>query len=111
MPWIKKLYLYVVSLVALIMLIIAAVTLLNMGLKFALNAEEYPYYPSCTSMAPVDANAKAPVCNEESQRKEEEFQKKNQTQQRKRDVAQSLAMILVGTPVFWYHWKLARKEV
>ncbi len=111
MPWIKKLYLYVVSLVALVMLIIAAVTLLNMGLKVAFDAEEYYYGPRCDMMAPVEAGSKAQVCDEESQKREEEYQKKSQAQQRKREIAQALAMIIVATPVFWYHWKLARKEV
>lgn len=110
MPWIKKVYLYVVSLVALIMLIIAAVTLINMGLKVALHAEDNYGYPTCMAIAPAPDSKTTAVCDQAEQQREEEARKKQQTQQRKSDVAHSLAMIIVGVPVFWYHWKLARKE-
>lgn len=115
MTWIKKAYLYVVSLVSLIIIMIGAITLLNMGLKILLNAEEYYAYPmmavNCQTVpAERSADVKTTECDPAYQAKQQEYEKKNQQQQRKRDIAQSLAMIIVGAPVFYYHWKLARKE-
>ena len=86
-----------------------------MGLKILLNAEEYYSYPmmavNCQTVPAEKGVAVKPVeCDPDYQAKQQEFEKKNQQQQRKRDIAQSLAMIIVGTPVFYYHWKLARKE-
>ncbi|TSC65325.1 MAG: Uncharacterized protein G01um101477_527 [Candidatus Doudnabacteria bacterium Gr01-1014_77] len=114
MTWIKKAYLYVVSLVSLIIIMVGAITLLNMGLKILLNAEEYYSYPmmAVNCQVPVEKGVavKTTECDPDYQIKQQEYEKKNQQQQRKRDIAQSLAMIIVGTPVFYYHWKLARKE-
>ncbi|MEK7652156.1 MAG: hypothetical protein AAB351_03080 [Patescibacteria group bacterium] len=115
MTWIKKAYLYVVSLVSLIIIMVGAITLLNMGLKILLNAEEYYAYPmmsvNCEAIpAERGAAVKPTECDSNYQAKQQEAEKKNQQQQRKRDIAQSLAMIIVGVPVFYYHWKLARKE-
>ena len=85
-----------------------------MGLKIMLNAEEYYSYPmmavDCQVPAERGADVKTTACDPAYQAKQQEYEKKNQQQQRKRDIAQSLAMIIVGAPVFYYHWKLARKE-
>lgn len=84
-----------------------------MGLKILLNAEDYYAYPVAMSCPAVPANSaavKTAECDPEYQTRQQEYEKKNQQQQRKRDIAQSLAMIIVGAPVFYYHWKLARKE-
>lgn len=85
-----------------------------MGLKIMLNAEEYYSYPmmavNCQEPEEKYGVAKSPECDLAYQAKQQEYEKKNQQQQRKRDIAQSLAMIIVGAPVFYYHWKLARKE-
>ena len=41
---------------------------------------------------------------------DDQYAKDQRSAQKQRDAAQALAMIIVATPVFYYHWKLARKE-
>ena len=116
MTWIKKLYLYAVTLIGLVLIIIGATMLVSMGLKAALGVNDYITYPNqynCPAAVPAktpSTDAAAPVCNPDQMKQQDEFNKKNNANQKKRDIAQALAMIIVGTPVFMYHWKIARKE-
>ncbi len=110
MTWLKKAYLYIVSLISLIILIIAAVGLLNMALKTWIftKADLNIYYPTCPQVMPADkGNISVPACDEAQQQK---IQADQSASQKQRDAAQYLAMLIVGAPVFWYHWKLARRE-
>lgn len=43
----------------------------------------------------------------EEQKKQQELEATNQ---RKRQISNSLAMIMVGAPVYLYHWKTIKKE-
>lgn len=115
MVWIKKVYLYLVSLVSLIILIVASIMLINMALKTWVfpKADTDIYYPTMVDCASYSEDLKktAPECNDPAfTEKEEARQKGNRAAQKQRDAAQALAMIFVATPVFLYHWKLARKE-
>jgi hypothetical protein len=114
MAWIKKVYLYLVSLISLIIIIWGATMLVNMGLKAVLDVEDYVSYPSqyCSAPKPMGDMSIAPdqSCDPDFQAKMEEADKKNRANNKKRETAQALALLIVGTPVFLYHWKLARKE-
>lgn len=115
MAWIKKVYLYLVSLVSLIILIIASIMLINMALKTWVfpKADTDMYYPAMVDCASYTEDLKktAPECNDPAYaEKEEARQKENRAAQKQRDASTALAMIIVATPVFLYHWKLARKE-
>lgn len=123
MQHIKKIYLYMVSLISLVILVIAAIILINMALKATVfkKADQANYYsPKIYCGAPAPATTATgeavnyqvpPECSdpnyEENQKREEQ---ESRSAQRQRDASQALAMILVATPVFLYHWKLARKE-
>ncbi len=115
MAWIKKVYLYLVSLVSLIILIVASIMLINMALKTWVfpKADTDMYYPMIVDCASYSEDLKktTPECNDPAYaEKEEARQKESRAAQKQRDAAQALAMIIVATPVFLYHWKLARKE-
>lgn len=119
MAWIKKVYLYMVSLISLVILVIAGILLINLGLKawvFTNADNAYNYSPKliCTetkdpsgALIPLDPDCSNP--NYEEEQRAEEANRRSA--QRQNDAAQALAMIIVATPVFLYHWKLARKEV
>lgn len=107
MAWIKKAYLYLVSLISLVIIIIGVGMLVNMGLKAALGVKDYiPYPQSC----PASPDGKTAPCDPALMQQQAEADQANQANSKKRDIAQSLAFIIVGAPVFWYHWRLARKE-
>lgn len=114
MAWIKKVYLYLVSLVALIIMIVAAIGLINMGLKTAMNVDDYYHgpYTYCDSVKPVpDGSTVTPrECTAEEKAEQEARDRKNQMDNRKREIARSVAMLVVAAPVFFYHWKMARRE-
>lgn len=109
-------YLYLVSLVALVIMIIAAIGLINMGLKSALKVDDYYHgpYMYCDSQKSVSGAVPAGEpreCSTEEKAEQEARDRKSQTDNRKREIAQSLAMFIVAAPVFFYHWKMARREV
>jgi hypothetical protein len=37
-------------------------------------------------------------------------QEQNRLAQRQRDLVRDISFIVVGGPLFWFHWKLARKK-
>jgi len=106
------------SLISLVIVIIAAIMLINMALKAWVfkKADNITYYgPKVICDAPANPDGTqaslAPECSDPNfQAREEEREKEGRAAQRQRDAAQAIAMIIVATPVFLYHWKLARKE-
>lgn len=113
---IRKIYLYVVSLVALIIIVIGSITLLNMALKAWIftKADRYASYPMMKpdpEFCKVQNGIKAPPeCDANYLEQQKKAEEENRASQQQRDAANSLAMILVGSPVFYFHWRLARKE-
>lgn len=110
LAWIKKVYLYLVSLIALVILVIASIILINLAIKtwvFPKADDNYfvGYCPTMTEKTPDGSNISQPrECTDE------QYAKNQRTSQKQRNAAQALAMIIVASPVFFYHWKLARKE-
>lgn len=99
----RLLYLYLFSFVGLLITIIGSIQLIDLGLKtYVFKVSEYTYYPD-PYLSEAD-NVKIDVA-EQKRRSEEE-----QANQRKRQVSNSLAMILVGAPVYLYHWQTIKKE-
>lgn len=114
LSWIKKVYLYLVSLISLVILVIAGIMLINLALKaWVFTKADNAYY----GYAPVEECATSvgnltsvPECNEKNAENYKQEEMERRAGQKQQDAAQALAMILVATPVFLYHWKLARKE-
>ncbi len=107
---IKKIYLYLVSLIALFIVVFGSITLLNMGLKtwvFTKADKDYFSYAICPPVMEGESKVPASECNEKEQRERAE---ESRAAQRQREAANAVAMILVGAPVFYFHWRLARKE-
>ena len=97
---IRLIYLYLFSAVGLIVSVIGSVRLVYLGLKVIVfgGADKYEYYPTRVE--------------DETQNQEEQklFQEREVTRQRQRDLSASLAMIVVGFPLYLYHWKTIQKE-
>ena len=118
LSWIKKVYLYMVSLISLVILVIAAIILLNLALKTWVftKADEGYYYPAkpyCAEVKNPDGSMAAmePACSDPNwEQKERETEMNRRKAQKQSEASNAIAMILVATPVFLYHWKLARKE-
>lgn len=110
LSWIKKVYLYLVSLISLIILVIAGIILINLAIKTwvfpkADNDLYNAYCPVITETTPASDKVSQPrECTDP------QYAIEVRTAQKQRDASQALAMIIVDSPVFYYHWKLARKE-
>lgn len=134
--WIRPIYLYLVSLVAVIVFIIGSVTLLNLLVRnyvFGLKTSYYnnPRY-ACESyltlkettssdftVRGLPAPSGTTITLNDQQRKSLydkciEQQKEDQLLQEKYDFANnvswSFSMLLVSSLVFAFHWRLVRKE-
>jgi len=98
---IRLLYLYLFSFVGLLITIIGSVSLVDLGFKtYVFRVTERVYCPE-------------PRMEGEVQLSVDELEvrnKKEESNQRKRQVSNSLAMMVVGVPVYWYHWKTIKKE-
>lgn len=74
------------------------------------------YYDTyrCSQPAVTSGEDKAmaePKCTAEEEAKMKQEQEERKTAQKQRDAAQATAMILVATPVWYFHWRLAKREV
>ena len=87
------------------MVIIAGARMISLTLKtFVLTeADIYYEYPARPTVSP-DMKTEEPT-----QQEIEEYQEKQRTAQRQRELAESLSMVLVGLPVYLYHWRAVKK--
>jgi len=58
----------------------------------------------------IAPDGKSAGCDPQAIEAQAKVDAQNRTSQRQQQAAQSIAMILVATPVWWYHWRMARKE-
>jgi hypothetical protein len=110
----RKVYLYLFATVGIVLVITGSVSLINLGLKVFIfkQADNYPIYFEKRPV-PVDGQQTRPeTAEEEAKRKadEEQRQKQQRTSDRQRQAAQAIAQLIVGVPLFGYHWMLIRKE-
>lgn len=103
----RLLYLYLFSFVGLLIAVIGSVQIVDLGLKtFIFRNADREYYQYAPRIAP-DGTA-VPVETNEQELKTE--QQAMLLSNRERETANALAMILVGIPLYWYHWRLVQKE-
>ncbi len=99
----RLLYLYLFSFVGLLISVIGSIQIVDLTLKtYVFKVSEYSYYPEAV---PVEGGK--PTISPEVQKKRNEDEAANQ---RKRQLSNSLAMIVIGAPLYLYHWKTIKKE-
>lgn len=107
---IRLFYLYLFSFVGLLITVIGCIQLVNLGMKIFIfpDSDNYSYYaPKPIADVPGE-QTKVNAENEEARQKEE--QQKDRTRNRQREATNALSMILVGIPLYLYHWKTIQKE-
>lgn len=130
-PLIRTIYLYVFALLGLVLVTIGAVRFVNMGLKTFVftKADEDQKYMYEPPMMPYPMMDRGKISNEtstpltaaekeEQRRWTEEYkawQEKRskidyQAIRRHQDASMNLALILVGLPLYLYHWRMIQKE-
>lgn len=109
---IRLLYLYLFSFVGLLITVIGCIRLLELGMKVYVfkGADQYSYY----DVKPLTPEGTTKEMTPEEQQVYEEKQKKQQGEEtirsRQREFSGALAMIIVGVPLYLYHWKTIKKE-
>jgi len=109
---IKTIYFYLVSFVALMMVTFAAANLINVLLKtyvFTLADQDYYSVPAMVC-APEKADASSTAECIKNEKINQEQSEKNRKSQKQRDLVNDISMIVVGIPLFAFHWNYARKK-
>ena len=110
---IRKIYLYTFSLVGLVLVVIGGVRLVGLGLKTFVftKADVYYEYPMVRPVKVTPTpEGKTEEFQQPSKEEVEEYQRNQKISNRQREAAESLAMIIVGLPLYLYHWRMVRKE-
>lgn len=109
----RRVYLYVASFIGLVMIIVGGVQLINLGLKaWIFTKADYVYYDVCvrTPKPIVDENVQGEevdmISEEECLKREAEAR----TASRQNQASQAVATLLVGIPLYLYHWNKVRDE-
>lgn len=107
----RLLYLYLFSFVGLIITVIGIIRLIDLGMKIYIfnGADQYNYYvstpvkePGTETMTPEERTK----YDEEQKVRQDEENRRN----RQREVSGAVSMIVVGIPLYLYHWKTIQKE-
>lgn len=135
---IRLVYLYLVSLIGLVVLLVGGIELVNTGLKALLNVDAN-YYGTSAKQICRDPNylggvyygIKAPMANpvavpakpeeikpvdvnsqsyKDCVKEQEEEQKKQSDNDQRRSIAEGLASIILGTPIWLYHWFVIQRD-
>ncbi len=97
---VRLLYLYLFSFVGLLIIVIGSIRISNLALKTfvfkdADSFETYPIKDESSLISPQEM---------------EDRQKRDQKRQKEREFSEAISMILIGTPLYLYHWKTIQKE-
>lgn len=109
MKWnIRLLYLYLFSFVGLLVVVIGSIQLVDLGLKVFVfkGADFYEYTRPMEVKTEGVSEEEQKMIDAESMRVQERERLRN----RQRQLSTSLSMIVVGVPLYWYHWKTIGKE-
>lgn len=103
---VKTIYFYLVSFVALLMIVIPAANLINLGVRhlvFQVGSYENYYAPRAVPLG----EEKVPQFDPAEEKRRYEEQQKNQL---KRDIARDISFLIVGISLFIFNWKLIRRN-
>jgi hypothetical protein len=130
-PLIRTIYLYLFSFIGLVLIVIGTVKFVNMALKTYVftqaDQEQYKYMdqpqmpPMKIAQPRIDGGAETTLTREEKQAYDQWMADytawKARTDKidvmasrRQSEAADNLAFIIVGIPLYWFHWRLIKRE-
>lgn len=106
---IRLLYLYLFSFIGLLIAVIGSVRLVQLGIKVYIfnGADRYPVYVGALPEKIDNEEVEFDNKQTEAQNRINEIENKRQ---REREVAEAGAMLIIGIPLYLYHWKTIKKE-
>lgn len=131
-PLIRLIYLYLVALIGLIVFLMGGIGLVNLGFKTLLGVDSTYYYnssrdicrgqlsgerygkpipapatPATTEIKPVDTNSQE---YKDCVKEEDERMAKQSSNDRRREIALALAQLILGAPIWLYHWRVVQQD-
>jgi hypothetical protein len=112
MELIRKIYLYLFSLVGLVLVVIGCVQLVNLGLRTFVfpDADKYYAYPMPAPVSSPDGSAPTTTVAAPTDAQLQAYQDQQTRSQHESTAAEAVAMIVVGMPLYLYHWRVIRKD-
>lgn len=117
---IRTIYLYLFSLIGLVLITNGSVRLVELTLKTFIftKADQtliYPVYPQPMPVPPSSEGVEGvkEISPEEEKKYQEEqrkYDEESRRSQQERTAAEALAMIIVGLPLFLYHWRIIQTQ-
>ena len=117
---IRKIYLYLFSLVGLVMVTIGMARLVTLGLKtyvFTKADTFYPYPMMRSQLPPMEEMMKTretatgtPELVEPTKKEIAQYEENQRASNRQREAAEALGFIVVGLPLFLYHWSVVQRD-
>ncbi len=105
---IRLLYLYLFSFIGLLIAAIGSIQILDLGIKVYVfkGADKY----SVPVVSKFDRSGKETPLTEKEKEEQKKIQEEETNRQRQVQLSNSLAMLLVGIPLYKYHWATIKKE-
>lgn len=105
----RKAFLYIFASVGLVLSIIGTVSLINLGLRtYVFTKSDYPCY---NSVPILDKQSGLTQEQAEQQAKDNERNCiEGRTSEKQRSASNAIAMLIVGLPLYFYHWGTIRKD-
>ena len=112
MTLLRRIYLYLFSFIGLVLIIIGCVSLVDLGLKTFLfkSADQYYAYPGAAAPTQLDKNSTTTVPTGPTEAQIKEYQDMQTRSNRESTAANAIAMIIVGIPLYYYHWHVIQKD-
>lgn len=106
----RKSFLYIFASVGLILMIIAGVSLIDLGLKTYVFTKADNYCYNQVGPISVDKNGTAVQMTDEQKAEQEKQCEEQRTGNKQSQASNAIAMLIVGLPLYVYHWIVIRRE-
>ncbi len=115
----QLIYLYLISFVGIVITVVSSVNIVNLVFRhyiFQADTLSYYYAPDICNPgpAPLDKGISSPVMSDQErencEKRELERVEKQQNNDIKRELASGIAGLVVGGPLWLYHWGIIRKR-
>lgn len=103
----RNLYLYLVCGITIVMILIASIMVVQVALDTYVFKIDTPRYGSMCDEPKMVGEAEM---TEEEIAECEANEAERLSNERKRDVSEALAMLLVAFPLYWFHWRTIQKD-
>lgn len=104
----RLLYLYLFSFIGLLISTIGAIQLVDLALKVYVFKVDSGYQYAAPSK--LDASGNPVSMSDEEIANQKRMQEEETKRQRQTQATNTLAMLIVGIPLYKYHWNLIKKE-